>query len=84
MSDKQPDWLDETKIGLTLDATPIINSGGSPMNEILKEAGSLKPEEIFEIKTPFVPAPIIDMLKKKGFRVFCVETGESVTTYICR
>jgi len=84
MSDTQPDWFDKTKIALTLDATPIINSGGSPMNEILSNAGSLKSEEIFEIKTPFVPAPIIDMLKTKGFRVYCIQAGDSVTTYICR
>ena len=84
MSDTQPDWFDKKKIALTLDASPIINSGGSPMNEILKKAGSLKPEEIFEIKTPFVPAPIIDMLKTKGFRVYCIQAGDSVTTYICR
>jgi hypothetical protein len=84
MSDTEPDWFDKKKITFSFDATPIINSGGSPMNEILQKSGLLKSEEIFEIKTPFVPAPIIDMLKTKGFRVFCVQTDDSVTTYICR
>ncbi len=80
----EPEWFDKKKIALTLDATPIINAGGSPMNEILQKAGFLKGEEIFELKTPFVPAPIIDMLKTKGFKIFCAQTGDSVLSYISR
>jgi hypothetical protein len=80
----EPEWFDKNKIAITSDATPIINSGGSPMNEILQKAGLLKPAEILELKTPFVPAPILDILKTRGFRIFCVHAGESVTSYISR
>jgi hypothetical protein len=84
ISAREPEWFSKKKIALTLDATPVINSGGSPMTEILQKTGLLKQEEIFELKTPFVPAPIIDMLKTQGFRIFCVQEGDSVTSYISR
>jgi hypothetical protein len=54
------------------------------MAEILRRSTALKPGEIFELQTPFVPAPIIDMLKEKGFRVFSVPEGSSIFSYISK
>lgn len=79
-----PEWFDKKKITAMLDAKPVINSGGSPMQEIIQRTGLLKPGEIFELETPFVPAPIIDMLKSKGFRTWSIQKGEVVTSYISR
>jgi len=79
-----PDWLSEEKIIARFDASPIINSGGSPMSEILHQANHLKDGEIFELRTPFVPAPIIDILKEKAFKVCSIERGKSVTTFIMK
>ena len=79
-----PGWFDETKITHRFDASPLINSGGSPMNEILKQARLLKSAEIFELRTPFIPAPVIDMLPEKGFKVYCVQAGEYVNSFISR
>ncbi|HEX3010236.1 MAG TPA: DUF1858 domain-containing protein [Bacteroidales bacterium] len=80
----KPDWLSEAKIKQSFDATPVINSGGSPMADILNKAQSLKPDEILELKTPFVPAPIIDLLTGKGFKTFSTAKGGEVTTYIIK
>lgn len=66
-SGNAPSWLDEKKISVRFDATPVIEAGGSPMQDILLLAKELNPGEIFELTTPFKPAPIIDMLKSKGF-----------------
>lgn len=84
ISDITPEWFDMKKITCTLDATPIINSGGSPMNEILRQTNMLKPGEIFEIRTPFIPAPIIDMLKAKGFNIYCVQGELETKSYVVR
>jgi len=62
----------------------VINSGGSPMAEILHRAGSLKSDKILEITSPFVPAPILDILKEKGFKVFSAKDADSVKSYISR
>jgi len=84
ISDITPEWFDTKKITCTLDATPIINSGGSPMNEILRQTNLLKPGEIFEIRTPFIPAPIIDILKTKGFSFYCIQGELETKSYVVR
>lgn len=79
-----PEWFDQKRITNKLDARPVINSGGSPMQEIIQSTGLLKPGEIFELETPFVPAPIIDMLKSKGFKIYSIQKGDVVTSYISK
>lgn len=79
-----PQWFDESKIAIHFDASPVINSGGSPMADILSMSQKLNPGEIMELKTPFVPAPIIDILKGKDFRVYSRETQDGVKTYISK
>jgi hypothetical protein len=79
----KPDWFDASKVKQSFDASPVINSGGSPMADILKIAQSLRPGEILELRTPFVPAPIIDLLQGKGFKTFSMgKDSNEVLTYI--
>lgn len=77
-----PAWFDESKIIARFDAREIIQSGGSPMNRILDETKTLKKGEIYELVTPFVPAPIIDMLQKKGFDIVSMQKDEAVVTWV--
>lgn len=79
---KRPEWFDEDRITLRYDALPVINSGESPMTEILRLAGSLKNDDILEIKTPFVPAPILDMLRQKGYKTWSVHVADEVINYV--
>jgi hypothetical protein len=76
-----PSWFNPTNINERFDATPLINSGGSPMADILEKTSKLTGNEILELKTPFVPAPIIDILKNKNFQTFSLKKGEEVLTY---
>lgn len=83
LSDKLPEDFDEQKIVIRYDATATINSGESPMNSILDQSHRLGPGEIMELKTPFLPAPIIDMLQKKGYFVTSVQNyADEIYTYI--
>lgn len=66
----QPEWFNEEKIIIRFDASPIINSGQSPMQEIIRLSASLKGDEIMELSAPFRPLPIIDLLISKGFNVW--------------
>jgi hypothetical protein len=84
LSNEIPDWFAEKKIISRLDASPVINTGGSPMNEILSQTNMLNAGEIFELKTPFIPAPIIDMLGKKGFKVHCIRKGDHFLSFFSR
>lgn len=84
MSPVPPDWFDPARITITLDATPLINAGGSPMSDVLKKASLLRPGDIFELRTPFIPAPILDMLKEKKYRIYCTRVENLVNSYIAR
>jgi hypothetical protein len=79
-----PQWFVEGKIVKRFDAAPVINSGGSPMNDILSQTKDLREGEIYELLTPFVPAPIIDMLKLKGFKVYTQSVNHNFVSYITR
>jgi len=79
-----PAWLDQSKIVIRFDARDIIQSGGSPMNQILEQTGDLKPGEIYELITPFVPAPIIDILKQKGFIAASIKSETQVVNWIIK
>jgi len=68
-----PEWFDSGKVIRRFDAISVINSGGSPLAEVLSIVSQLSPGEILELKTPFVPAPIIDILKKEKIRSFSID-----------
>jgi hypothetical protein len=81
---EKPEWLEMSAVQYSFDATPVINSGESPMKEILHHAGMLKPGEILELKTPFVPAPIIDMLKSKDYKTHTIVNNDLILTYVSK
>lgn len=81
---EKPAWFAEDKIADTFNATTIINSGESPMSEVLRRANLLQPGQILELRTPFLPAPILDMLREKKFLVWSVQKGAEVFNYITR
>jgi uncharacterized protein (DUF2249 family) len=63
----KPAWLKEEKIVKQLDARPIIEQGGHPLGEVLTGVGDLQTGEIFELVTPFMPAPLIERVVAQGF-----------------
>ncbi|HHM23734.1 MAG TPA: DUF1858 domain-containing protein [Bacteroidetes bacterium] len=65
-----PDWLRQGKLVRRLDARPILEEGGHPVEQVSQEVERLKPGEIFELLVPFEPAPLIELIQKKGFRVW--------------
>jgi hypothetical protein len=77
-----PDWFDQSAIKKSLDARPIIESGERPMDGVLAALEPLGEGEVLELITPFVPAPLIDIGKHKGFEVWHQEEEpELVITY---
>ena len=79
---EKPLWFDEKNIAIKYDASPVINSGGSPMGEVLQISNSLKKGEILELQTPFIPEPVLDMLRKKNFLIWTVQKESCVISYI--
>ena len=72
----KPDWFDPGKVKVSFNASPLINSGENPMQEILAQLEKTPRGEIFILTTPFLPAPIIELISKKGYSHYCTESSE--------
>jgi len=85
LSKDKPSWFSESKIGSNLDIRPLLKSGQEPIQQVLKACQNLKPGEIYEVISPFLPAPLIDQADKLGFSVWSVEESSDVyKTYFYR
>ncbi len=81
----RPEWFDADRIVKRFDARPMIEAGQQPMGTVLTQIKELSAGEIYELATPFEPAPLIDMIRAKGYAVWTRSSGaETVLTYICR
>ena len=83
--DSVPDWFAQTKIAALLDAAPILEAGEHPLGRVMSDLEKLKAGEIYELITPFVPAPLLDAVNKKGFEVWSQKQSDgSVRWYFCK
>ena len=57
---EKPGWFDPGKVSVSFNASPLIDSGQNPMQEVLGNLEKTNAGEIFLLTTPFVPAPIIE------------------------
>jgi len=69
----KPEWFDEGKVMVRFDASPIINKGENPMQAIFNHLDQVKKDGIFQLVTPFVPAPIIELIAKKEYSHYCIQ-----------
>ncbi len=81
----KPDWISSSKLVGTIDE----QVGGDPkkmtLTRVSKAAVGLKPGEMVVLKTTFLPAPGIDIMKEKGFLVWSSEDKQGlVSTYISK
>jgi len=83
ISSLPPDWVQNFPIELILDARPILEKGEQPIQKVLEELKTLEKNKTYLLVTPFLPGPLLDMVKKKGYRVWSTEEKEdTVKTYI--
>ena len=73
----KPEWLKGATIVKSFDARPVIAGGGHPVAQVMGDIWDLKPGEVYEFVTPFLPSPLLDMAKNKGYRTwsFSPEAG---------
>jgi hypothetical protein len=73
-----PAWLATATVAKTLDARPIIAGGGHPLEQVLREVSEMPDGEVFMFVTPFQPAPLLELLKKQGHKVWSRKTEEAM------
>ncbi len=81
----QPDWFETAKVAASIDEREIGEKDPMPLATLHEKAMRLQQAEILELITPFIPAPGIYIMKKRGFGVWSVqEEPELIKTYFCR
>ena len=77
-----PAWFDGENIAEVIDGRPLLEAGERPLDSVMSSLGRLPKGKILELTTPFEPAPLIDLAKQKGFRVWSIkEAPELIKTY---
>jgi hypothetical protein len=69
-TENAPAWMKDRVVTKTLDAQPIIAGGGHPMEQVLSELRDLQAGEVYLLLTPFLPAPLLDIVRKQGYQVW--------------
>jgi uncharacterized protein len=63
----KPEVMNSATPKITLDARPLLAQGIHPLEQVMQQAATLSPGEVFEIITPFPPSPMIEKMKAAGF-----------------
>lgn len=80
----RPSWVDDAEVE-TFDARETIEAGGHPLPQAMSGVDKLEPGQAYAIVTPFLPAPMIDKIKAKGFHAWTDQKGpEHFVTYFTR
>jgi uncharacterized protein (DUF2249 family) len=75
-----PDWTRQPPAA-TLDARPMLAVGSHPVHAVMEALDALKPGEVYQLIAPFVPGPLIEMGRGKGFEAYAERDGDIVRTY---
>jgi len=80
----QPEWFAVARIVASIDER-AADPNEMPIVAVLQKAAHLQAGEMLELVTTFLPAPGIEIMKRKGLRVWSVQQGpELIRTYISR
>jgi hypothetical protein len=74
----KPVWLSDDKIIVRFDASEMIASDGHPLTQVMQDLKEWKSGDIYELTTPFLPAPLLDKVKEKGFHVWSNEIAPGI------
>lgn len=84
-AEERPAWASEREVKRTHDARAAIDAGEHPMPRVMADLAALGDGEVYALVTPFVPAPLVDLAREKGFLAFSVAEDEArVRTYFRR
>ena len=74
----RPDWAHDGQVTQRFDARDLIESGGHPLERVMRDLDRLGSGDVYLLITPFVPAPMIELVEQKGFVAFSNWFGPAV------
>ena len=65
---QKPDWFAEEKIIKRFNASEMLAAGEHPVNQVIADLNHLEAGKIYELKAPFLTAPLIDKATSLGLQ----------------
>lgn len=78
---ERPDWFDRTAIVEVL-RDDELDPDIMPINPVLRRVRTLEDGQIVEFVTAHLPAPGIDLLRRKGYQTWTIEDDAGFHTFI--
>lgn len=72
-----PAWFREDLVVARVDADQLLARGEHPLGEVTRAAQSLEGAQIVTLESGFLPAPLIDAFRARGYEVAACETAPS-------
>lgn len=80
-----PVWFDMGKIAKSFDAREVIAQGGHPLGDVMGDLMAWPQGDIYELITPFLPAPLLDKVKDLGFEIRTKKENDGLfRNYFCK
>jgi hypothetical protein len=74
---ERPSWADDRNVAHTYDACAAIEAGEHPMQRVMADLATLGEGAVYALVTPFVPAPLVDLARGKGYAAHSAREGEA-------
>ena len=81
---EQPDWFDKNKIIETYDARQDLANGIHPVEIVLKTVNKMNTGDIYELITPFLPAPLIDKAVGMGCKSWTIKKDSAFHNFLLK
>lgn len=79
----KPFWVTEYKVMKEYDAREDLENGIQPAAKVTKDILQLNENEKYVLITPFIPAPLIEIMENKNFVTFTEKVEEEIyKTYV--
>ena len=75
----QPSWFSKDKVVVTIVEEELEDKDNMTLVEVNRRAKEVKEGKILELVTTFLPAVGIDVMRKKGYESWSVETEPGIT-----
>ncbi len=69
-AEPRPPWAATQHATRRHDARAAIEAGEHPMAAVMQDLAALDEGGVYELVTPFVPAPLVDLARGKGFQAW--------------
>jgi Domain of unknown function (DUF1858) len=79
-----PEWFDEAKVALRIDADALLAKGEVPLPRVHQAVQEVPAGALLCVRSAFRPAPLLEALHKAGHRTYVAKAGpDAFHTYVC-